>query len=115
MGGLGVFTLAATKIYHWPGPTSVELEGVSPKYVPTTISKNFLIRIYSFPSMDRMDEAQQKIGEAEIAYELMGFNKGMAASNIATSNEEMLKLHAEFEQALVGLLLDGNHWRLFQE
>jgi len=41
MGGLGVFTLAATKIYHWPGPTSIDLEGVSPKYVPTNISQSF--------------------------------------------------------------------------
>jgi hypothetical protein len=100
MGGLGVFTLAATKLYHWPGPATVELEGASPKYVPTAISRNFLIRIYSFPSSDRMDEAQQKMGESEIAYELMGFNKGMAASNIATSNEEMVKLHAEFDKYL---------------
>jgi len=50
--------------------------------------------------MDKMDEAQQKIGESEIAYELMGFNKGMAASNIATNNEEMLRLHADFSQLL---------------
>jgi glycolate oxidase len=100
MGGLGVFTLAATKIYHWPGPASIDLEGVSPKYVPTNISQSFMIRIYSYPFMDKMDEAQQKIGESEIAYELMGFNKGMAASNIATSNQEMLKLHAEFSRLL---------------
>ena len=100
MGGLGVFTLAATKIYHWPGPASTELKGASPKYIPSNISQDFMIRIYSFPNMDKMDEAQQKIGESEIAYELMGFNKGMAASNIATSNAEMLKLHAEFSKLL---------------
>lgn len=100
LGGLGVFTLAATKLYHWPGPATVELDGVSPDYTPKTISEYFLIRVFSFPSMDKMDEAQQKIGEAEIAYELMGFNKGMAASNIATSNEEMVKLHAEFSKVL---------------
>lgn len=100
MGGLGVFTRAATKLYHWPGPASIELQGNSPRYVPTTISDRFVIRIYSFASLDKADEAQRKIGEAEIAYELMGFNKGMAASNIATSNEEMLKLHAEFSKLL---------------
>ena len=63
--------------------------------------------------MDMMDQAQRKIGEAEIAYELMGFNKGMAASNIATSNEEMLKLHAEFSKLLTDYLFDGNYRRLF--
>jgi hypothetical protein len=55
--------------------------------------------------MEMMDQAQRKIGEAEIAYELMGFNKGMAASNIATSNEEMLKLHAEFSNLLTDFCL----------
>ena len=34
--------------------------------------------------------------KTEIAFELMGFNRGMAASNIATSNPEMLKLHKQF-------------------
>ena len=100
LGGMGVFTLAGTKLYHWPGPATIELDGVSPKYTPRTISQYFLIRVYSFPSMDKMDEAQKKIGESEIAYELMGFNKGMAASNIATSNEEMVKLHTEFNKLL---------------
>ena len=115
MGGLGVFTLAATKIYHWPGPASIDLEGASPRYTPTSISDHFVIGIYSFPSMDKMDEAQQKIGEAEIAYELMGFNKGMAASNIATSNEEMVELYAEFNKLLsdycLMVILGGNSKR----
>jgi glycolate oxidase len=29
-GGLGVFTKASLKIYHWPGPTTFPIEGVSP-------------------------------------------------------------------------------------
>jgi glycolate oxidase len=96
MGGLGVFTKAAEKLYHWPGPSVIELAGHSPKYVPQNILDDFAIKIFSFPDADHQDAASQAIGEAEIAFELMGFNRGMAASNIATSNPEMLKLHKQF-------------------
>ncbi len=40
--------------------------------------------------MDKMMEAVRKVVESEIGFELMGFNAGMVASNIATSNEEDL-------------------------
>ncbi|HEX7475340.1 MAG TPA: hypothetical protein VF318_05185, partial [Dehalococcoidales bacterium] len=100
MGGLGVFTKAATKLYHWPGPTAVELKGNSPKYIPQNLMDDFAIRIYSYPNADKMDEAAQKMGESEVTFELMGFNRGMAASNIATSNPEMLKLHQQFTKDL---------------
>lgn len=96
LGGMGVFTKAAEKLYHWPGPAAIELAGHSPRYVPQNILNDFAIKIFSFPDADHQDAAAQKIGEAEIAFELMGFNRGMAASNIATSNPEMLKLHKKF-------------------
>jgi glycolate oxidase len=96
MGGLGVFTKAAEKLYHWPGPSAIELAGHSPKYVPQNILNDFTIKIFSFPDANQQDKASQLIGETEIAFELMGFNRGMAASNIATSNPEMIKLHKQF-------------------
>ena len=33
LGGLGVYTKAAMKIYHWPGPPTMEVKGYSPDYV----------------------------------------------------------------------------------
>jgi hypothetical protein len=47
-----------------------------------------MARYYSFPTLDQMWQAELKIGEAEIAMELMGFNAAMVAANITTSNEE---------------------------
>lgn len=102
LGGFGVFTKAATKIYPWPGPTTFPIKGVSPHYAPDSIPENFMIRFFSFPSMEMLDLAQQKIGESEIAYELMGFNAAMAASNIATSNDEMVQLFEEINQMVDG-------------
>ena len=84
----GVFTKAAMKVYHWPGPAKFPIQGVSPNYSLSEIPPNFMARYYSFPSVAKMFEAENKIGESEIAFELMGFNVAMVAANITTSNEE---------------------------
>src|SRR5450631_4050266 len=84
----GVFTKAAMKIYHWPGPTKFPVVGNSPNYALSEIPANFMARYYSFPTVEKMWQAEIKIGESEIAFELMGFNVAMVAANITTSNEE---------------------------
>jgi glycolate oxidase len=118
LGGLGVYTKAATKVYHWAGPADFSIRGISPHYVPESIPPNFSIGIYSFPSMDKLDEAQSKIGESEIALELMGFNAAMASANIATSNEEDIRLFKEFSSYVQGpsfmIILAGNSPRDFE-
>jgi glycolate oxidase len=112
LGGLGVYTKAATKIYHWPGPDTFPIEGISPHYAPSEIPPHFMIGFYSFPSLEKLILAVQKIGESEIAYELMGFNAAMAASNMATSNEEDIRLFNEFRQMVQGpcfmIIIAGN-------
>jgi glycolate oxidase len=84
----GVFTKAAVKLYHWPGPSRFPVVGVSPNYSLSEIPPNFMARYFSFPSVEKMWQAEIKIGESEIAFELMGFNVSMVAANITTSNEE---------------------------
>jgi glycolate oxidase len=119
--GLGVYTKAATKIYHWPGPPSFPIEGILPRYAPSHILPNFSIGFYSFPSMDALDEAQRKVGESEIGTELMGFNAAMASANMATSNEEDVRLFKEFSKYVQGpcfmIIIAGNSdadfaWRM---
>lgn len=118
LGGLGVYTKAATKVYHWPGPSTFPIEGVSPHYAPSYIPPYFMIRFFSFSSLDSLILAVQKIGESEIAYELMGFNAAMAASNIATSNEEDIRLFNEFRKFVQGpcfmIIIAGNSSRDFE-
>ncbi len=84
----GVFTKAAVKIYHWPGPSRFPIQGESPNYSLSEIPPNMMARYYSFPSVEKMWQAEIKIGESEIAFELMGFNVSMVAANITTSNEQ---------------------------
>jgi glycolate oxidase len=102
MGGIGIFTRAATKVYPWPGPIDFNIEGVSPYYLPKEPPANFFYGYYSFPTVEDMCEAQRKIGESEIAFEVMGFNFAMVAANMATSNIEDVKYLEEFRKQVQG-------------
>jgi hypothetical protein len=67
-GGLGVFTKCAVKLYHWPGPPTMETETTPTAYVikePLENHKGFLL---SFPSLEKLADAAYKIGEAEIGW-----------------------------------------------
>jgi glycolate oxidase len=112
LGGMGVFTKAATKVYHWPGPATMPLEGVAPVYYPKEMPKYFLYRYFSFPTAEDLIKAEQKIGESEIAYELMGFNAAMLASNMATDNDEDYAYANQFAKLVQGpgfqVIITGN-------
>jgi glycolate oxidase len=112
LGGLGVFTKAAQKVYHWPGPPTFPMEGVSPDYKPGYIPEGFMIRYISFPSADKLRQAVLKVGESEIGFILMGFTTGMMASNIATNNDEDLAYLKQFTDSVQGpgfmLIIAGN-------
>jgi len=112
--GGGVITKQATKVYHWPGPSAFPLEGLSPRY---TLSKkpsemNMMVRYFSFPSIEKLIEAELKIGESEIAFELMGFCPSMVSSNITTSNEEDFETLEQFTREVQGpgfmVIIAGN-------
>ena len=109
----GVFTKAAIKLYHWPGPSAYSIEGVSPHYHLSEIPPNMMARYYSFPSVEKMWEAELKIGESEIAYELMGFNISMVAANISTSNEEEEETFNRLSKEVQGpgffIIIAGNY------
>ncbi len=108
----GVFTKAAVKLYHWPGPARFPVAGVSPSYYLTEIPANFMARYYSFPSIEKMWQAEIRIGENEIAFELMGFNAAMVACNITTCNEEeeevFKRLSAEVQGPGFFVIIAGN-------
>jgi glycolate oxidase len=118
LGGLGVFTKAAQKIYHWPGPRNFSIEGISPRYQPASIPPGFMIRYYSFKNLDILIDAVGRVGESEIGFELMGFNAAMMASNIATSNDEDVAYFRQFSKSVQGpgfmIMIAGNSPRDFE-
>jgi glycolate oxidase len=108
----GVFTKAAMKLYHWPGPTRFSIQGTSPRYTLSEIPANFMARYYSFPSIEKMFQAELKIGESEISLELMGFNVAMVAANITTCNEEEEETFKRLSKEVQGpgflIIIGGN-------
>lgn len=67
MGGLGVFTKCAVKLYPWPGPRQMRFEGVSPAHA-ALIPENFRCYVLCFPTWESFTDAAYKIAEAEIGY-----------------------------------------------
>ncbi len=98
----GVITKQATKVYHWSGPAKYPLEGHSPRYTLPEIPSNMMVRYYSFPTIEKLIEAELKIGESEIAFELMGFCPSMVSSNITTNNEEDFAMLEKLQKEVQG-------------
>ncbi len=98
----GVMTRAAQKVYPWPGPTKFPVTGLSPEYNLSEIPPNMLVRYFSFPSAEKLYEAERRIGEAEISYELMAFNMAMVSANITSSNEEDIAMFEKLRRLVRG-------------
>jgi len=92
-GGMGVFTKAAVKLYHWPGPPDFfPLKGVSPIYdaeIPET-TKNYYC---FFTNWDDFANAGIKVGEAEIAAEFEKVSPAMVALMVSRSNQEYSQVY----------------------
>ncbi len=67
LGGLGVFTKGAIKLYNWPGPPRVETEGLLLD-AQAKVPKNVRFHLCVFPDRRRLADAVYKIGETEIGY-----------------------------------------------
>ena len=66
-GGMGVYTKAALKLSHWPGPPQLPINGTIPAY-RTPIPDNFRTYTLAFPSWPAYFEAYYKIYDNEIGY-----------------------------------------------
>ena len=98
----GVLTKVAMKLYHWSGPTKYPLQGHAPKYTLSVYPSNMMARYYSFPTLEKMWNAEITLGEAEICFELMGFNVAMVAANITNCNEEEMAMFERLSQEVQG-------------
>ena len=67
LGGIGVFTKCALKLYSWPGPPQVEMEGLLLD-AKAKVPDNIRFHLCIFPDMKKVADAVYRIGEAEIGY-----------------------------------------------
>jgi hypothetical protein len=66
-GAMGVFTKCALKLYPWPGPSLMPVEGTIPAY-RTLLPDNFKAYTLAFPSWRAWADCAHKILDAGIGY-----------------------------------------------
>ena len=77
-----------------------------------------MVRYFSFPTAEQMYNAELKIGECEISYELMCFNMAMVSSNITSSIEEDMTTFERLRNKVKGpgfmVIVGGNSKEEFE-
>jgi len=69
LGGLGVYTKAAVKLYKWDGPPQPEVTGSNPHYyLRDPLPSNMGFFMLACPTQQALKDIGYKLGEAEIAY-----------------------------------------------
>jgi glycolate oxidase len=97
-GGLGVFTKCASHLHPWPGPTVIEVKGVSP-YYEAEIPPLFEYHMIEWPSWERCADAQYKIGGAGIAFAMHKTGgPGSHGASVTGSNNEYYEKWEELRQ-----------------
>ncbi len=92
MGGLGVFTKAAVKLYPWNGPEKLEQTGTSPVYF-TEVPKNHASALVLVNDWDDMAELGRRLGESEICDYLARNAPSALTASITLDNNELQKLY----------------------
>ena len=89
-GGMGVFTKAAIKLYHWAGPKTLEIEGRTPAY---SLKKNKLPLYSTFNIIDWTDwedfkNAGYLLAHSEICWALCRIGGFITALGTSPNNSE---------------------------
>lgn len=66
MGGLGVVTKCGVRLYHWPGPPVMPIEGILPDTRLTELPENIKTYLFTFSSLDKQTDFLYQLGRAEI-------------------------------------------------
>lgn len=89
MGGLGVFTKCAAKLYHWGGPAQMPVKNIEPNRTRLEeYPENMAIYYPYFETHEQRDEALWRLGENEIGYTAAFMGRGMLAWGLGGSNLE---------------------------
>jgi len=96
MGGNGVFTKGAGKVYHWPGPPVLPKKWFSTSYAPESLPRFFKVWSLYFPSWQKLADFGYKIGESEVGYLVFRCTEYFNFHFLAGSNEEYMEMVKDF-------------------
>lgn len=100
-GGTGIYTKAALKTYHWPGPPVPQIEGRQTSY-SIKITPDMLMKLWYtyFDSADNMGEALYKLAEADVAIVCNRFGNTNLATALVESNEEFVEMFKRLQKEI---------------
>jgi glycolate oxidase len=101
-GGLGVFTKAAIKLYHWSGPEQLELQGNSPTYnlKGSKLPAGVATYILNWKTWEDFKEAGYALADSEVCWALCRIAPFITGLGIFPSNDEFYEKY----EALFGEL-----------
>jgi len=108
IGGNGVFTKVALKLYPWYGPP-YECDGSPPFFSSKKLPLSY-IRYVAWDSMDQECDALYRISETEILDYSNRWAAGALHSSVATSNEEYMAMK---EQGAYRDIFPRGYWTFF--
>lgn len=113
LGGLGVFTRCAVRLYHWGGPPELPSENiVSIDERLTEYPENVKLVAPYFETREDFDDALGKLGEAEIAYSIGLLERGLMTMGLGADNLQSAEMRGNLihgiPKHMFSLLLVGN-------
>lgn len=112
LGGMGVFTRAAVKLYPWEGPKKLIHEGVSPTYY-TQIPEHHSAALVVVDGWDALAELGYQLGEAEICTYLGRNAPSLVVGAMTVDNAECIDVYSipvlhEVYYALIVIITGAN-------
>lgn len=90
MGGLGIFTRAAVKLYPWDGPEKIAISGKVPHQM-TVVPKHHIIGTLGVPGWKEIADLGYALGEAEIANYALRNGPNLTIPVLYSSGGEAIK------------------------
>ncbi len=93
MGGLGTFTKAAVKLYHWDGDKKPETVGASPVYtLKEDLPPNMKCYMLVWPGNKELADAGYLMGEADLMYAEFRIPAYFAVMGLTDNNREFVDI-----------------------
>lgn len=107
LGGLGVFTKCAIKVYPWPGPKEWKVRGTIPNY-EFEVPPYWEMYIITYSDWSKLEEAYYRIGEAEVATIANSTSPEGVATMLSSTRDEaisrILEYSGKIQMAIVVLV-----------
>jgi len=104
MGGLGMVTVMAVKLFPYPGPRLFPVKGATPDFCVDFPKDRFRLKLIKFPAKEVLAEVMYEIGHAEIATGVHGEQAIMVLSGASASVEFFWEKYPAFQKEFRNVL-----------